>query len=1008
MLLGWGSPSAEALEPAEEFLRELKARGYHELALQYLDRLEASPIVGDEFRRTIDFYQGEVLIQSALQQRTLSRKEADLDRAQQEFEEFTREHPNEALALPAQGRMAEIVLERARLFAAQVKASTADARQQDPNTVEARKLFEQAAKSFADYQAQLRTRLEQIPKTLTREADAQLIEERDLLRAEYVQAQFVSAMARYEQALTYPAESSDRTKRLEPSEAAFKVVAEKYRRRVAGLSAVLMQGRCRQLAQDSRGALAFFEDLLTLPDTEAALRPLKTKALGGAMQCWLDPEVAQYETARQRAESWLTQQRPDERADEDWMMVKVLLAETYQQLVEHGAAGQDKGELTREARRLAIDVTRSRGEAQQRAQELLAELGHLTQPVAKNQPMATFDDAMSAAREALSQRQIAAQSMTLLRQRMAEVSDASSRKEMETRLAEVEAQMEQAEANALALLRQAQELVSDETPLEQVNQARYYLCTLYYFREDFYSAAVMADFLSARFPATEEGRRAAAVSLAALVQLYGDGKSSWSPAIQQRMIATAQRIARQWKGQPEADDALATLVTVSVQQGDLATAVEHLEQITPDSPRRAASELAVGQGLWTVASQGVTSDADASQVEQRQQQAVEMMLQGLQHSAGQDPSASTLSATLIVAQHMLNEQRADEAIALLEDETWGPKTLADRQHPLLQSPELRQRVYLLAMMAYVGALAESESADVLIDKVLTTLEKVKAASGPDAKEQQQLSSTYVVLARSLQEQIESAPPQRAAELTEAFAELLERAVSSGQDLSVLSWAAQSYANLGSTMAAVQSPDAPAVQSYFAKSVATYQELLRRSDAGDFTMTVQERLILETRLAVVLREQGRYEEAINRFATILKRQPNQVYVQMEAARTLHRWADDGNTSAYQLAIAGDRADPQSGQNLVWGYGRTAKLIAGKADLRELFHDARYSLAECRFRFAMTLSQSERLEMLQQAEQDIVLTARLYPQLGGPELKERYNSLLQQIQQSMGKRPTGLSS
>jgi hypothetical protein len=94
--------------------------------------------------------------------------------------------------------------------------------------------------------------------------------------------------------------------------------------------------------------------------------------------------------------------------------------------------------------------------------------------------------------------------------------------------------------------------------------------------------------------------------------------------------------------------------------------------------------------------------------------------------------------------------------------------------------------------------------------------------------------------------------------------------------------------------------------------------------------------------------------------------------------------------------------------VWGYGRTAKLIAGKADLRELFHEARYSLAECRFRFAMTLSQSERLETLQQAEQDIVLTARLYPQLGGPELKERYNSLLQQIQQSMGKRPTGLSS
>src|SRR5690606_10641801 len=122
--------------------------------------------------------------------------------------------------------------------------------------------------------------------------------------------------------------------------------------------------------------------------------------------------------------------------DNDWAMVKLLLAETYQHIIGSGAAGRDRSELAREARRLALEVARSRGEGQQRAQALLAGLGHVTQTVAQTKPATTFDEAMTAAREALSERQIAAQSIALLRQRMAEVSDAASRNEMEQRLDE--------------------------------------------------------------------------------------------------------------------------------------------------------------------------------------------------------------------------------------------------------------------------------------------------------------------------------------------------------------------------------------------------------------------------------------------------------------------------------------------------------------------------------------------------------------------------------------------
>ena len=191
--LACGPAGLEAAEPAEAFLRELKARGYYELALEYLDRLEASGIAEDDFRRTIDFQQGEVLIQAALQQRTLSRKQAELDRAQQEFEKFTADHPQHALAVTAQGRLGEIVMERARLLVAQANQTTTAPQRGEELRDQARQLFDEAATIFAGHKAQLRSQLEQIPKALSPAKDAALIKERDRLRGEYVQAQFVAA-----------------------------------------------------------------------------------------------------------------------------------------------------------------------------------------------------------------------------------------------------------------------------------------------------------------------------------------------------------------------------------------------------------------------------------------------------------------------------------------------------------------------------------------------------------------------------------------------------------------------------------------------------------------------------------------------------------------------------------------------------------------------------------------------------------------------------------------------
>ncbi len=54
-------------EPAEEFLRGLKERGLNELALDYLERMKSSPLVGEDFRRQIPYQRGVALIEQSRQ-----------------------------------------------------------------------------------------------------------------------------------------------------------------------------------------------------------------------------------------------------------------------------------------------------------------------------------------------------------------------------------------------------------------------------------------------------------------------------------------------------------------------------------------------------------------------------------------------------------------------------------------------------------------------------------------------------------------------------------------------------------------------------------------------------------------------------------------------------------------------------------------------------------------------------------------------------------------------------
>ena len=69
-------------------------------------------------------------------------------------------------------------------------------------------------------------------------------------------------------------------------------------------------------------------------------------------------------------------------------------------------------------------------------------------------------------------------------------------------------------------------------------------------------------------------------------------------------------------------------------------------------------------------------------------------------------------------------------------------------------------------------------------------------------------------------------------------------------------------------------------------------------------------------------------------------------------------------------------------------------------------ARLNMAESRYRYAMTKDKAKRSGVLGAAKQDLWLTYKLHPNLGGEKTAAKYDQQLKQIQKELGSEASGL--
>ncbi len=1014
----------QAAEPAAQFLEGLRAQGYHDMALIYLERIKTSEIVSPDFKETIPYEEGLTLIQDSRNGDGVYR-EKQLNAAQAKFRAFVAKNPNHYLAPKASSQLGNVTVERARTKLNEAK--DAPAASKAALMAESNALFDAGHKVFAKSVEDIKFMLKNIPKLLDPKSDRKLIARRDSLRADYVQAKLVMATILYEKAETV-AKGPKRNEILKASADEFDTVYNNYRRLLAGLYARLYQGRCYQDMggeKNIKEALSYYLELMGQPDKPDAFRKLRTQTLKSALVCWL--ELKQYKVAVEKTAPWIAGIRPNEASAAEWLELRYHAAIAMQLRAKETEDAKERTTLLSTAQDICKQVARYPGEFRKPAQTLLGELGPNSASPTEDKEPTTFYAARTKGNEALEVIQNSGVIIATLKARLPKIKDTTAAAEVKTQVTNAEKQLERGNADALKYFTMALKFTDSETSRDDINSVNYYLTYLHYSQGEYYESAVIGSFVSQKFPDARAARPAGNIAMAAFLKLYDDNKTDDKEFETKHVIDIAEHMFKHWSTQKEGQDALVTLINFSILRGNIDEARSYLERMPADSSKLGAAELKVGQALWRQYLTGMAqhrakeNDKDAVAPEKTKPEldvvkndALNMLKNGVDRMSKSKISTSMVAAVLSLCQIYVDTGSANEAIKILEDPTFGPLALVESKNSIVAGiSTYPQETYKTALRAYIGAMPKSSAPTELMAKAKEIMVSLDKRIGVDAAGKKKLIGIYISLARDLEQQIKLAPEADRVALSKGFEQFLDEVSKSATQFNVLNWIAETYVSLGTPFDNPEKITAPEkAKAFYRKSIAAYDRILKRAETDK---KISDAMITQVkwRSAASMRRLGQFKEATEIFAEILAEKPSMLSVQIEAARTFQAWGDVSMASPqkdarlYTRALVGDKPDKNK-KNIIWGwlklgtitYSQFSRDPTKKAKYEPIFFEARYNIAICHLRFglAQEAGSEKRAKYLGAAKTDITSLQDRFPEMGGPVWNNKFIALLRKIEKA----------
>ncbi len=990
---------ASAIEPAEEFLAGLRERGYYENALEYLDKMKTSTLVSPDFKRNIEFERGVTLIEASRAERNMVERQKVLDEAKTALEQFVAGvDPGYHLVSSAQAQLANLLVERARMNIQKASQKNTVPALRDSLMKEARQWFTEAGQVFETSRSQLEVKLETIPKNLDMNNPSQrrLIKIRDQYRTDYLQARLLIPAIKEETADTYADDAPERKTNLTEAAELFGKVYEDYRTRIAGLYARMYQGRCQTKLKDYKEALSLFNDIFEQPDSPDAFRTLKMKTMVLAIDCWLPKEGQPlYNDGIQKMLPMIENVRQTEVRTAEWLYLRLALAKCYEVMGNDVSDTTEKRTALTNARKHASFVSKYPSDYKREAQELVARLGGLDLPPEEEEIPKTFAEARQKGKEALDEWQTGRLTVQKLTQQVAAETDQTKKAELQANLAAAQKLVKDAPGKSLGFFKLALELANDETTDEDINIARYFIAFWHFTLGNYYDAALVGEFVARRYPGSAASSQLAQIALAAYVQIYKTSKTEDQGFAKRRIVGIGDYSIQQWPEKPEAVAAANTLIAFMVQDKKLDEAIKYLNLIPEASPNRGEAELKTGQALWSsylsdskALRENPPSDAGADVTEEKRldkikEDAKKILSDGINRLKSAPVSETLLTATLSLAQIYVDTGEVDEAIAMLEDGATGALPFVKQNHPATQKKGFAIETYKTALRAYISSSASNSDAKA---------QEMTEGLNKSMTDQKQLVATYIKLASDMKGQIDRATDSKMKKsLASRFSIFLKNIRGQSDELSVQTWAADSFSKLGESFAA--SGSSTDAKKFFQEAVKGFDTILDKGKKTPKWLSPEVETQVRMRKASTQAGLGDYKEAIDTFETLLKAKSSNLTVQLAAARAYQAWGKKDSKKYYNAIMGGDTKDSQN-KRLIWGWGKLSQITVRYDQFRDIFHESRYAYLYCRFHYAKKNSKDKKKDY-KKVSDAIKAFEIVYKDLGGPNWKPKYEALMKEV-------------
>ncbi len=882
------------------FVQELRERGLHDIALEYLAQLRNDAGLLTSVKEVLDYEEGRTLIDEAAKTGDLVLRQELLRDARKKLEAFVAAHSQLRQARDALIQMGKLLIQNGH-DALILSEDMQDAAKKNAKLAEARAAFTEAGASYDKAIEPLNAAYKKfagfIPEGDPRRA------ERDAIYAALLDAKLQKAVADYELGETYPAGSPERNKALETALDQFDALVKNYREQWAGLTAQMWKAKCYEEQGDDQigAAIAIYKELMS--HTDPRLRNLQRHVYFFYIEALAKRK--QYALAADEAAKWLAIYRTrDDLRSAIGLGVMLELAKNIDgQMPE--ISDSDKPRAVKRIIENAQQVVKFASRYKKDALALLKKYKPSAAVRAEEIAKLTYEDVVSQADEAIASHEW---------------------------------------ERAITLLQAAIRKADPAKNADKANLARYNLAFCYYMNKQFYEADVLAEHVARRYPQAGLASKATEIGMQALFDAYNAYKEVDRGSEIQRVIDLAKYTADTWPDREQGDTARLNLGQLYVGLGQYDKAIAAFTSVRHRAPTWVEAQNLLGGAHWGK-SRVLERRGDAVGAASEAQKATDELKGSLQarKEAGASPTDPKFVGNVGDLALVLTETgKPAEALALLD--------------PIVKAQTAKTGpAYSRLMEALLTAYITSGK----VDPAVAAMKSLEESGGAAGRTQ-----LYYKLARLLEKEIESLKQKgntkAMAEIHTAYKSFLTTLAESktGQSFDSLDFAAQGLLRLDANK------EAEKVVRRMLEQFTQDPQFMQSAN-GRTRM-----LLTRLKLSAALRGQQRFEEADSLVEEVLAQKLPYIEPLVEKAMLREAEADAGH-GTYAAALK------------QWEV--ITKALDRNRPRPALYYEAWYHVALVH----------SKLKDPARARQALLAVMRLAPTVGGQEMKQKYEALLERL-------------